>query len=455
VLCLACIAACSYKTSICHGPGCETKSCDDSSCAGGATQVYRSVGPGSTLPLATGEGNPLTIENGMAVFTTSLPDRVGVGDVILYSPSNELVPTRTAFVAGRTSSTVFAVRTSNGGAADESRTPDTHWSLFRAYTSLADAVLGRVNQGVPSALAAFDQWPNGNDLVGANLVWNIACYADAPDVVDTNVVIIRQEDWITGPRNYLRLFAPDRPTEVGMSQRHPGAYDPTRYQLVRNSNGGNHLIDVFVAHARIEGLQVVDRATNSSDANINVDLRADGSEDAIEGNLLRGGPSSGILVAGQGAGTVKIWNNVLDGFSGACVSDNTTPGTAVTVYLYSNTLYGCRGGVDDRFAAMVAKNNIIDGMASASFCISDLGAFSVLSDYNTCNLDETLRGSHSRSHASVGFLNPGAGDFHLAPDDSVAGGRGTDLSSDAVLPFDDDIDGEGRGHSWDIGADQR
>ena len=79
---------------------------------------------------------------------------------------------------------------------------------------------------------------------------------------------------------------------------------------------------------------------------------------------------------------------------------------------------------------------------------------SVFSDYNVCNRDEAVTGSHSQSNATVRFVDAGAGDLHLAASDTTAIGNGGDLAADLALSFTTDIDGDLRGSTWDIGADQ-
>jgi hypothetical protein len=54
----------------------------------------------------------------------------------------------------------------------------------------------------------------------------------------------------------------------------------------------------------------------------------------------------------------------------------------------------------------------------------------------------------------VAFVDEDGDDFHLNASDTVAKNKGTDLSGDSYLPFSDDIDGQTRSGTWDIGADE-
>ncbi len=70
------------------------------------TALYRSVGPGNTANLNT--GNTLTISGTNATFSGAMPNNVGVGDAIVYGSS-------IAFICGRTDSQHFTVQNSTGG----------------------------------------------------------------------------------------------------------------------------------------------------------------------------------------------------------------------------------------------------------------------------------------------------------------------------------------------------
>ena len=48
------------------------------------TEIYRSVGPGSTDALEEGTDNPMTIVGDTATFSSALANNIGVGDAIQY-----------------------------------------------------------------------------------------------------------------------------------------------------------------------------------------------------------------------------------------------------------------------------------------------------------------------------------------------------------------------------------
>ena len=107
---------------------------------GTPTKIYRSVGPGNTTALATGEDNDMTISGSTATFDEPLPDRVGVGDAIQYDDDSDGdidANDSIVFIHGRTSSTEYTVKTATG-AEPTAVSDDNDWSIFRAYTSLAN-----------------------------------------------------------------------------------------------------------------------------------------------------------------------------------------------------------------------------------------------------------------------------------------------------------------------------
>ena len=63
-------------------------------------------------------------------------------------------------------------------------------------------------------------------------------------------------------------------------------------------------------------------------------------------------------------------------------------------------------------------------------------------------------GSGNLVNQTFSFVDLAGGDFHLTSGDSGARDQGVDLSADPDLSFSDDIDGDTRGGTWDIGADE-
>ncbi len=417
--------------------------------AGAATPIYRSVGPGNTLPLATGGGNALVLAGDTATFAQPLPDRVGVGDALQYDADGNGLVDALAFVHARLDSRRLTVKNAAGAAPVPTQAADTHWSLFRAYTSLVYAEHGTENAGLDPALRNFDTWSSGKDLVASNETWNLACYGDA---ADTSYVLV--QNWTTGSANYLRIFAPQRPDEVGVSQRHAGVWTPGAYRLeVTDSDA----LTLIVDHVRLEGLQIHIVADPSGGACcVWVHCPGTAADVRISHSLLRGAADntqawhSGIAVWDAGGGTLRLWNNIFYDFTGHSLAEalDLDDGEFAAV-VYNNTVQNSYIGLWNENGTLTAVNNL------AQNCLDGFsGDYTPGSDYNLSDLPGDAPGIHARNATGVLFADPVQDDFHLAGVDAGARDGGADLSADAALAFADDVDGQARTAPWDIGADE-
>ncbi len=217
----------------------------------GATYIYRSVGPGNTSALAEGYNNALTISNSLAEFATSLPSNIGVGDVIQYDSDGDDVLDSLCFIHGRLSARSYKVKDESGDTPVPTLLTTQTWSIYRAYTSLYNAEEGIENSGLDYKLKDFDAWTDGRDLVANNEVWNIACYGDGTDRDYVNI-----EGWTTGESNYLRIYTPVSPDEVGVSQRHKGVWDEDAYNMIVITGYLRSPVRIVEEYVRIEGLQI-------------------------------------------------------------------------------------------------------------------------------------------------------------------------------------------------------
>lgn len=452
---LALTLACGSKDVFCHGPGCAAV-CAGGQCAPESGVIYRSVGAGSTSALAAGDAGAVRIAAGVATFERALPDRVGVGDALVLTAQ----PAAIVFLARRHGPGEFAVQTADGGLPPD-RGATTSWALYRAYTSLADAAERTPNPGIPAALAGFDGTAAVKDLVAAQKIWAIACYADAPDSADARDAWF-DDAWRTDRDHFLRVFTPATPAEAGARQRHEGRYDPSRYVLRKSANrdtGGGGVILVGTAFARLEGLQVVDLATSSADTLVHASA-VEGGELRVSSTLLLASAANvrgtvGLEVYGSPAYRVLAWNDVFAGFTRAGVFSNTGDGTGVELLLAANTFHGCQLGIESPHGRAVAVNDLFAGVPSGGRCVSATTPLDPASDHDVCSLTETPTGAHSVSGAEARFVDAAAWDFHLAASDTAAAARGADLSRDPALAFDVDLDGVVRSGAWDVGADQR
>ena len=164
-----------------------------SAAAQAQTTLYRSVGTDNT-DLNTGK--TVEIVGTTATFSTSMPNNIGVGDVLEYGTTN------LAFISGRTSATVYTVQSSTGGTPVATGA-GTAVSVFRAYTSLYNWETQDENDAIADGVENFD---TSKALVANNTVMQVAAYADGPDTGSNEVKITTA--WVTGANNYIRIFTP-------------------------------------------------------------------------------------------------------------------------------------------------------------------------------------------------------------------------------------------------------
>ncbi len=310
------------------------------------TQIYRSVAPSRTTSIATGASRSVSISSSTAIFSTALPNDVGVGDVIQYDSNNDGAIDALAFIHARASSTEYSVREADGGfIASTTTVADNDWAIFRAYTSLSSAEAGIENTGINSALRNFDDWALGGDatdndlgrdLVTNNEVWNIALYADGTTEDTISVTI---QSWDADEYNYLRIYTPFNESEVGVSQRHNGVWDDNKYRLKTTNATG---IAIREAYIKIEGLQI--GITNDSGGSSAI-YSYGGDYAQTYSNILRNF-SEKIYNTGlrhSFSDHTYSYNNIIYGFSiGISLSGH---GNYNNARYENNTVYGCSQGI--------------------------------------------------------------------------------------------------------------
>ena len=136
--------------------------------------------------------------------------------------------------------------------------------------------------------------------------------------------------WNTNPVNYIRVYTPYRPWEVGVSQRHKGVWDPTKYVLRRGGSPGPGAgIDIGnnwhsgTNSIWIDGLQIwLDSGPNDGNSGIITNQGAGRpANHRMSNNIIRGPGATtnmnyGIFFFSAASGSVaRIWNNIIYDFS--------------------------------------------------------------------------------------------------------------------------------------------
>jgi hypothetical protein len=413
-----------------------------------AKPLYRSVGP-RVIPLASGTTNALTISGSTATFASALPANVGVGDAIQYDSDGNGSIDAVAFIHGRTSSQAYTVKSSQA-ATPAPVAGDNDWSLYRAYTTLANWESQSENANIDIAVRNFD---TSTDLVTAGAVMNVACYADGNDAVAVTI-----NGWTTSPETYIHVFTPNSSSQVGTTQRHAGVWDPTKYVLVVGTQAYGGLLVIQDEHVRVTGLQIestVSKGGGASQRPAGIEVAVGASSDVrVSHNILRntgGGTGdfwAGAIIQNNTGGTLRAWNNVMYGWGSGIFSEYPVSNPS-NVTVYNNTVINSDNvGVSlagHASGAYRVANNLVQGAATNYY-------FGTAVDYSATNLsqDATSPQVALRSR-TVTFV--GAPNYHLSAADTNAKDQGTNLGTDPVLAFFDDVDGQLRQAPWDIGAD--
>ena len=413
-----------------------------------AIPMYRSVGITATQ-LASGAGNALTIAGSTATFAVALPNNVGVGDAIPYDASGDGSIDSIAFIHGRTSSQSYTVKNAQGTAP----TPvagDNDWRLFRAYTRLANWASQTENTNIDAAVRDFD---TSTDLPAAGAIMYVACYADGADPAQVTI-----NGWTTSSATYIDIFTPVLASQVGTSQRHNGAWDPTKYRLVGATANNGRLV-IADGYVRVTGLQIENTALKASQQPAGIRLNGGNAvvEARLSHNILRatdpGVPAdawtSGIVMYPADGTVLKAWNNVIYDWGTGIKSEYAL--TTDTVILYNNTIINNNIAgiqlVDHPAGTYRLANNLVQGAATnyGGPGMSNL-------DYSAGNLSQDTTSPQVPLRSKV-VTFVGAPDYHLNVADANAKDQGTTLSADPFLAVFDDIDGQVRTAPWDIGAD--
>lgn len=299
---------------------------------------------------------------------------------------------------------------------------------------------------------SLSAWEAGEqaDLVTLDEIRVAECYA----MSDTAQVTI--DGWTTSTTQYIKVTTPT-------AERHTGKWDTTKYRLERSDVLNAGVLYIIEDNVRIEGVQVYNTST-AGFANTCA-IQSPGAV-YLSHSIFRAtdsGANGKNYCVNVRANSAYIWNCVAwgarsnDGLS-VGFHDNLIAGAA---YVYNCTAYDCNVGYSesDNGFDFVMKNCIAAGCTQA---FQAGWTHAAASNYNATDLALTTTpggsnnppGANSRASQTFTFVDAVNGDFRLQSSDAGAKDFGTDLSADANLAFSDDIDGQTRSGSWDIGADE-
>jgi len=278
------------------------------------------------------------------------------------------------------------------------------------YTSLAAAIAGEAGN-----LVAADEW------------LHIECYA-MTDITEAHIT-----GFTTSSDCRIVVDTP-------LSERHQGVWDSNKYNLKYSI--GNGIIKVSQSHVLLEGLQVWSTLPWSG-TGIYINDYLENVK--VSKSIVRGDSVSGIFTIKGEPPYHQIYN---------CLALNSPYGFGIRgTIAYNCTAVDCGKGFNQMWTSVTAYNCLSTGSSDSDYGSAVVPANLTL--YNCASGDSSATsyaGSNNRANQTFTFKDAAHGDYHLAEGDTGARGYG------AVNPgsglYLDDVDGQLRGASWDIGFDQ-
>jgi hypothetical protein len=256
---------------------------------------------------------------------------------------------------------------------------------------------------------------------------------------DVTLVVI--DGWTTSATQYIKIW-----TDPAESYRHNGTYQTgNKYRL---ECGVYVVVDNYESNTIFDGLQLKQIVSGYAGWTLRVFFNRSGSSNVKLSNSILAGVYSGG--ADQSSiletwGGLTAWNCIVTGgiWWGIRSEDNSS--------IYNLTILNCGLGMSSYGSTLLAKNCLVSSCTTPAG-----GTFRAGTDYNATNqavMGYTVTGEGNiNDHVSHTFTFLGADDFHLASTDVGAINLG--VSDPGSGLFSDDIDGQTRGATWDIGADE-
>lgn len=308
--------------------------------------------------------------------------------------------------------------------------------------------------GATAAYQSMSIWENARDdfgdLVGLDTIEEaVADSTSGSHTADTTGTQIL--GWTTGSANYIYVHTPT-------SSRHGGKWDTTKYRIV---SGASYCISINEDYVRLEGLQCSASANisygyNFTASTVNADVYI--SDNVVNGlGYVRYGINLQPIINGTTTIFMNVYNNVISGATqntdGTAILAGGKDGTGVYKVM-NNTAFDCDRGYwfsVGPYSALLT-NNLSASSTGNGF--QNIARVTVTTEYNASS-DATADddgGTGNRISQTFSFADISNNDFHLTSSD--AGAKDFGLTDPGSGLFSDDIDGQTRTGSWDIGADE-
>jgi hypothetical protein len=313
------------------------------------------------------------------------------------------------------------------------------------YTNLLAALVGE---------AADITVGTGTD---ERLIFDCANFEDTTGPAFGTSHVSSSDGWTTD-------YANDNYILIRATTSHGGIFGHTAaYRLVRDRTfAGVFMVDAGI-DVVLEGITIVQTAAAGNQSRGVLCAMAAGQRFEMlrclvdyTGTGTLGGDDQGVRINGNVAYTLRVRNTYVRGFSdGIAFGFN----QAATIVLDNNNCIDNAGsGISaiglESGSTLHLRNNLLVGEGTNGDYESVVGDPGTVNSDTNITEDASSPEGASFQGSRPTFVNEGAGDYHLDADDTVAKGRGTDLSADATWAHNEDIDGEAQTGDWDIGADQ-
>ena len=303
--------------------------------------------------------------------------------------------------------------------------------------------------GASAAYASLDaailaQQSANSDLVSAGIWLNIKCGGSAADTARIN----NGGGFTTDSDHYIQVICEG-------DQAASPLWSTSKYRYSVSHNGTAMTLNA-VDNIRFVNVQIENTNAGSSVSGMSFVSNNTSNDYRFIGCYIRNpnstGNGTGVAHFQGGAVGTKLdyfINNIFEGWNvGYNVADRATSA------LYTNTLVSCNTG--SHIDGVAGNHNLTNNLYYN--CGIDIFGFDAARDTATYNatsnstLGDDVTGTGNRVSQTFSFLT--AGDYHLASGDTGAKGFGTDLSADAIYPFNYDIENAIRNGTWDIGCSQ-
>lgn len=305
--------------------------------------------------------------------------------------------------------------------------------------------------GATAAYASLNAWniAEATNLDTANNIHVVHLSTGSGAAADATVVDLSA--WTTSATDYLVIQQDDD---------HGGAWNTSAYRLDTTTAGD--VLKIQADFVRVVGLQIRSTAASGVPVKIRIESQNASNDLRFEKVIVRGGATGGSWEEGfwiNSANVIPtIWNSIIYANDLDTNSKGIAFNSASDGNIYSTTVHGNYTNVSGLSGTPLLKNVLSSDNTGGSDYAGASGDYDANSTYNLSS-DGTAAnfGTNNLINKTVVFTSETAGseDLHLDSTDTAALDAGLDTSGDAApLDFTDDIDGDTRSGTWDIGADE-